>query len=149
MRISKASSWYNYVKRKSLQDLLNYIKLYSAFLKCCCKIYFMINSATCIFNKVKFYSLIWIFCKSKRTAGSYYSSFRRPTLLDSPIPIFEFRGRGGWPKKFRGGRKLRFFISFNVIFNFKSTSKHVLISLCLKNSLKWIKNTVFQPPLHF
>ena len=109
MRISKASSWYNYVKRKSLQDLLNYIKLYSAFLKCCCKIYFMINSATCIFNKVKFYSLIWIFCKSKRTAGSYYSSFRRPTLLDSPIPIFEFRGRGGWPKKFRGGKKLHFY----------------------------------------
>ena len=46
------------------------------------------------------------------------SSFRRPTLLASPTLIFEFRGRGGWPKKFRGGRKLRFFINFNAIFNF-------------------------------
>ena len=77
------------------------------------------------------------------------SSFRRPTLLASPTPNYEIQGQGRLAQKIQGRQKIEFFINFNAIFNFKSTSNHFLISMCSKYSLKLIKNTVFQPPLHF
>ena len=40
-----------------------------------------------------------------------------PYLL--PLPqILRFRGRGGWPKKFRGRQKIDVFINFYAIFSF-------------------------------
>ena len=71
-----------------------------------------------------------------------------PYLL--PLPLFmEFRGRGGWPKKFRVGWKSALLINYNESFKHKLIMNQFEVDYEWKIVLKMIKNSIFCLPYNF